>query len=81
VAVQTKQVRKYIHKRNNTKNTVQIIQNTVNTCTHITKTNTHYKIHTHTHPHTHALQNKLKQPQYKLQQPQFKIFPNEIVTV
>jgi hypothetical protein len=41
VAVQAKQVRKYIHKRNNTK-TVQTIQNTVNTNTDITKTNTHY---------------------------------------
>jgi len=32
-----------IHKRNNTKNTVQTIQNKVNTSTHITKTPTHYK--------------------------------------
>jgi len=30
-----------IHKRNNTKNTVQTILNTVNTSTHITKTPTH----------------------------------------
>jgi hypothetical protein len=37
---------KYIYKGNNTKNTVQRIQNTVNTSTHITKTPTH------THPHT-----------------------------
>ena len=36
------------------KNTVQTIQNAVNTRTHITKTPTH----THTH-----IQNKLKQPQ------------------
>jgi TFIIF-interacting CTD phosphatase-like protein len=47
VAVQTKQVRKHIHKRNNAKkeniyinetmqkNTVQTIQNTVNTITHL----------------------------------------------
>jgi len=40
------------------KNTVQTIQNTINTSTHITKTPTH--------THTHILQNKLKQPQYKL---------------
>jgi hypothetical protein len=45
------------------KNTVQIIQNTVNTSTHITKTPTHNKNHTykqrhitkptHTHVHPH----------------------------
>ena len=47
------------------KNTVQAIQNTVNTSTHITKTHIHYKTHTYTHPHitkpththTHTLQN------------------------
>ena len=59
--VQTKQIRINIHKRNYTKNTVQTIQNTVNTSTHITKTTiqlskylhihtpTHYKPPTHTH--------------------------------
>jgi len=52
-----------IHKLNNTKDTVQIIQNTVNTSTHITKTPTHYK---KTHTHTHTLQNDLKQPQHKI---------------
>jgi len=36
--VQTKQIRITLHKRNNTKNTVQTIQNTVNTSIHITKT-------------------------------------------
>jgi signal-transduction protein with cAMP-binding, CBS, and nucleotidyltransferase domain len=41
----------YIYKRDNTKNTVQAIQNTVNTSTHIIKTLTHYKTHTYTHPH------------------------------
>ena len=51
--VQTKQIRINIHKRNNTKNTVQRAQNTVNTSTRVTKT-----------PHT--LQNKLTQPQYKI---------------
>jgi hypothetical protein len=40
------------------KNTVQAIQNTVNTSTPITKKPTHYKSHT--------LQNQLKQPQYKI---------------
>jgi hypothetical protein len=62
--VQTEQIRINIHKRNNTK-TVQTIQNTVNTSTHITKTHTHYKTHTYTQPHiskpththTHTLQN------------------------
>jgi hypothetical protein len=46
--VQTKQIRISIHERNNTKNTVPTIQNTVNTsiCGHITKTPTH--THTHT---------------------------------
>jgi hypothetical protein len=38
--VQTKQIRINIHKRNNTKNTVQTIRNTGNTSTHITKTPT-----------------------------------------
>ena len=33
------------------KNTVQTIQNRVNTSTHITKTLSHYKLHTYTHPH------------------------------
>ena len=49
--VQTKQIGINTHKRNNTKNIVQTIQNTVNTSTHITKTPTHYKTHTYTHPH------------------------------
>jgi len=48
----TDKTNKNIHKGNNTKNTVQTIQNTVNTSTHITKTPTH--------THTHTLQNKLK---------------------
>jgi len=47
--VETKQIRINIHKRNDTKNTVQTIQNTVNTGTHITKTPTHYKAHTFAH--------------------------------
>jgi len=49
--VQTKQIRINIHKRNNTKNTVQTIQNTVNTSTHITKIPTHTHIHTLQNPH------------------------------
>jgi len=48
---QTKQIRINIHKRNNTKNTVQTLQNTVNTRIRITKTPTHYKTHTYTRPH------------------------------
>jgi hypothetical protein len=51
VTVQTKELRKYIHKRNNTKYIVQTIKSTVSTSTHITKTNTHYKTRTCTHPH------------------------------
>jgi len=49
--VQTKQIRINIHKRNNTKNTLQQIQNTANTSRHINKTPTHYKIHTYTNTH------------------------------
>jgi len=41
--VQTKQKRINVHKRNNTTNTVQTIENRVNTGTHIIKTPTHYK--------------------------------------
>ena len=48
--VQTKQIRINIHKRNNTK-TLQKIQNTVNTSTHVTKTPIHYLTHTYTHLH------------------------------
>jgi len=36
--VQTKQIRVNIYKQNNAKNTVQTIQNTVNTSIHFTKT-------------------------------------------
>ena len=61
--VHTKQIRINILKRNNIKNTVQTIQSTVNTSTHITKTPTHYKTHTHTH--TQTVKNKLKLPQHK----------------
>jgi len=40
-----KKIRINVHKRKNTKNTVQTIQNTVNISTRITKTSTHkYKI-------------------------------------
>jgi len=48
--VQIKLIRINVHKRNNTKNTVQTIRNTVNTSTHITKTPTHYNSPP---PHTH----------------------------
>jgi len=50
-SVQTKQIRINIHQRNNTKNTVQIIQNTLNTSIRITLTPTRYKTHTYTHSH------------------------------
>ena len=39
------------NKYTQTKNTVQTIQNTINTSIHITKTPTLYKTHTYTHPH------------------------------
>jgi len=81
--IQTKQIRINILKRNNTKNTVQTIQNTANTQVHILPKHPHIKKnHTYTQPHitkptrthTHTLQNKLKQTEYK-------IYPNEIVTI
>jgi hypothetical protein len=50
--VQTKQIRINTYKRNNTKYTVQTIQNTVNTGTHITKTPTR----THTQQYTEVKQ-------------------------
>jgi hypothetical protein len=43
--IQTKEIRIDIHK------TIQKIQNTSNTSTHINKTPTHYKILTYTHQH------------------------------
>jgi len=52
------------------KNTVQTIQNTANTSTHITKTPTQLSkqlnITKLIHTHTHTLENKTKQPQYKI---------------
>ena len=48
ILVQIKQIRINIYKRDNTRNTVQTVQNTVNTSTHITETPTH----TYTHMHT-----------------------------
>ena len=64
--VQTKQIRINIHKRDNTKNTV-------NTNIHITKRVTLYKTRTYTHPH---ITIKLKQQQYKLQQTIYIIYPH-----
>jgi hypothetical protein len=52
--VQIKQIRINIHKRNNTKNTVQTIQNAVNTSTRITKT------HTHTHTRDHRKEPEIR---------------------
>jgi len=45
--VETKQLRINVHKRNNTKNTAQTIQNAVK---YTYYQNTHYKTHTCTHP-------------------------------
>jgi len=47
--VKTKQIRINTHKGNNTKNTVQTIQNTVNSNIHVTKTPTHYKTSQNNH--------------------------------
>ena len=47
------------------KNTVQTIQNTINTSTHFYQ-NTHTIVKTPSRTLTHTLQNKLKQPQYKI---------------
>jgi len=60
--VQTKEIRIYIHKRNNKKHATNNTKhskhkNTFTKHPHITK---------HTHTQTHTLQNKLKQPQYKI---------------
>ena len=67
--VQKKQIRINIHKRNNTKNTVQIIQNTVNTSKHITKIPAHYKRHTLQKPHIteakHYESHTLQKPHIK----------------
>jgi hypothetical protein len=49
--VQTKQIRINIHKRNNTKNTIQTTQNTVYTSTHNSKTPTLYKTYAYTRPY------------------------------
>jgi hypothetical protein len=68
---QTTQLIINIYKRNNTKNTVQTIQKTLNTNTHITKTPAHYKPHIYTNPH---ITKQVKQKQYK-------IYPNEIATI
>jgi hypothetical protein len=57
--IQTKQKIINIHKRNNTKNTLQTIQNTVNTNTHITKTPTRCKPHTYKHTPTHFKTSKI----------------------
>jgi hypothetical protein len=89
--VQTKQIRINIHKRNNAKNTVKTIQNTLNTITHQNThtlqnphihTPTHYKTHTYTHPHiTKPTHTHTRTLQNKLKQPQYKIYRNEIVTI
>jgi len=74
--VLTKQVRINIYKANDTKNTVQIIQNTVNTSIHITKTLTHHKIQSHTNITKQVKTNtvQVKQSQYN-QVPQYKFTP------
>jgi len=48
ILVQTKQIRLNKHKRNNTKNTVQTIHNTINISIHITKAPPP-RTHTNTH--------------------------------
>jgi hypothetical protein len=65
---QIKQIRINIHKRNNTKNTVQTIQNAVNTSPHINKTPTHYKTSLKTQYKIHTKlnwHNTIKYTQYK----------------
>ena len=60
--VQTKQIRINIHKRNNTKNAVQTIQNTVHTSTYITKTPSHTYTVTHykTSSNNHSFKTHIK---------------------
>ena len=75
--VQTKQIRINIHKRNNTKHTVQKIQNTVNTSTDITKTPTHYKTHTNTRPHiTRQVKTTTVQDKHQMKQSQYNQVPS-----
>ena len=62
--VQTKQIRINIHKRNNTKNTVQTIQNTV-IQVHILPKHPHITKPTHTHTHTITKQVKTTKVQVK----------------
>jgi hypothetical protein len=62
-----KQIRINIHKRNNTKNTVQKIQNTVNRSTHITR-----------HPH---ITKQVKITTVKFKTNRVQDIPNEIVTI
>jgi hypothetical protein len=59
--VQTKQIRIKIHEGNNTKDTVQTIQNIVNTGTHITRTPTHTHTHTLQNPHIYTHPHIAKQ--------------------
>jgi len=84
--VHTKQIIN-IRKRNNTKNTVQAIQNTVNTSTRIIK-----NTHTYTHPHitkqvkTATVQdahkwnshNVINYPQYKVTLSTWHFYPQEL---
>jgi len=74
-----KLIRINIHKRNNTKNTVQTIQNTVNTSVRITKTPTHTHTHTLQNPHL-TKQFKTTKVQVKTKT-QYKMYPKEIVTI
>ena len=60
------------------KNTVQTIQNTVNTSTHINKTPTHHKTHTYTEPH---ITKQVNTTTVQVKKTQYKIYPNEIVTI
>jgi hypothetical protein len=77
---QTKQIRINIHDQNNTKKTVQTIQNTVNTSTHITRTPTPYRTHTYMYLHitkqgkTTTVQDTPKWNSYSIiKYPQYKV--------
>ena len=57
--------------------TVQTIQNTVNTSTHITKTPTHYKTHTYTHPHiTKLVKTTTVQDTHQMKESQYSQVPS-----
>jgi len=67
------------HNRNNTKSTLQIIQNTVNTSTYITKTPKHTRAHPCIRTPTHTNTNTLQDPSWKLKGTSKKLSENSLL--